>query len=209
MKRRVAAKLPPQAADRTLLEYLSGRFAYHTPEEWQDIIRSGKIALDGVFCVEIQTPLRSGMQLEYFPGELAEPPVNRAYQIVFEDEHLLVIDKPGNLPVHTAGPYFNNTLWALLAENGYANIHFVNRLDRETSGLLIAARSGKIAGILSKTLADMEKCYHAVVHGAFPQQLHASGFLVPDAASTIKKKLKFVTDAENTPGAMAVETTFE
>ena len=209
MKRRVAAKLPPQAAERTLLEYLSCRFAYHTSEEWQDIIQSGKIALDGAVCTVTQAPLRAGMLLEYFPGELSEPSVNRAYHIVFEDEYLLVIDKPGNLPVHPAGPYFNHTLWALLAENGYEKIHFVNRLDRETSGLLIAAKTGKIAGILSKTLADMEKCYHAVVHGTFPAQIHASGFLVPDAASGIKKKLKFVTDAENTPGAMAVETTFE
>ena len=208
MKRRVAAKLAAEAAGRQLLEYLSSRFAYHTPTEWQQKILNSEIALDSSIVRDPQTLLQSDMLLEYFPENLTEPPVATSYRIVYEDECLLVIDKPGNLPVHPAGPYFAHTLWALLADDGYGKVHFVNRLDRETSGLLIAAKTGKIAGEISKSLAEMEKCYYVLVHGDFPEQLHACGFLVPDKDSPIKKKLKFVENAVDAFEAMAVETYF-
>lgn len=208
MKRHVAAHLPADAEGRTLLEYLSGRFAYHTQPEWQQKILNGELALDNSIVRDPQTLLQGSMLLEYFPENLVEPPVDPRYRIVYEDEYLLVIDKPGNLPVHPAGPYFAHTLWALLADNGYGKVHFVNRLDRETSGLLIAAKNGRIAGAVSKTLQDMEKCYYVLVHGTFPRQYDACGFLVPDTASPIKKKLKFLRDAANIPEAMAVETNF-
>ena len=209
MKRHVAAHLPADAEGRTLLEYLSGRFAYHTHQEWQEKILNGEIALNNAITFEPETRLKSNMLLEYFPQNLIEPQVNGNYKIVYEDEYLLVIDKPGNLPVHPAGPYFSNTLWAMLAEHGYGKVHLVNRLDRETSGLLIAAKTGKIAGEISKSFAEMEKCYQVLVHGDFPEQLHACGFLVSDKDSPIKKKLKFVENAVDISEAMAVETYFE
>ena len=209
MKRHVAAHLPADAEGRTLLEYLSGRFAYHTHQEWQEKILNGEIALDNTITLEPETRLKSNMLLEYFPQNLIEPQVNGNYKIVYEDEYLLVIDKPGNLPVHPAGPYFSHTLWAMLEEHGYGKVHLVNRLDRETSGLLIAAKTGKIAGEISKSFAEMEKCYQVLVHGDFPEQLHACGFLVPDKDSPIKKKLKFVENAVDISEAMAVETYFE
>ena len=104
MKRRVAAHLPQAAAGQTLLDYLSKRFAYHTFEEWQEKIHFGEIALNGNIVNDTGTVLQANMLLEYFPENLIEPAVNTNYRIIFEDEYLLVIDKPGNLPVHPAGP---------------------------------------------------------------------------------------------------------
>ena len=209
MKRRIAAKLPAAAANRTLLEYLSGRFAYHTIDEWQNKIHSGEIALNGRIVTDTHTLLQSNMLMEYFPRDLVEPAVNGNYKIVFEDDHLLVIDKPGNLPVHPSGPYFSNTLWALLADAGYGKVHLVNRLDRETSGLLIAARTGSIAGEISKSFAEMEKCYYVLVHGKFERELNVKGFLTANTASPIKKKQKFVFSADGDNGkVLSAETLF-
>ena len=206
MKRRVASKLPSSAAGEKLLDYLSGRFAYHTPEEWQNKITSGEIALNGAICRTPEHILQGNDLLEYFPAALIEPEVRRDYKIVFEDEHLLVIDKPGNLPVHPAGPYFAHTLWALLADRGYGKVHFVNRLDRETSGLLIAAKNNQIAGELSKTLPDMQKIYNVLVHGCWEKKCTAAGYLMPDKSSAIRKKQLFTILPA--PGAVAVETLF-
>ena len=209
MKRRVAARLPADAAGKTLLEYLSSRFAYHSPDEWYSKICSGEIALNNAIVSDPQTPLQGNMQLEYFPGQLVEPAVNSNYRIVFEDDYLLVIDKPGNLPVHPAGPYFSNTLWALLAESGYGKVHLVNRLDRETSGLLIAAKQSSVAGSISKSLTEMEKCYYVLVHGKFEHECNVKGFLTADTGSPIKKKQKFIFEEPgDTEKAVSAETLF-
>lgn len=213
MKRIVAARLPAAAAGQTLLDYLSGRFAYHAREEWLQKIQNGELALNGEISYDPAVKLNGNELLEYFPTALIEPEVRKDYQIIFEDEYLLVINKPGNLPVHPAGPYFAHTLWALLADDNYGKVHFVNRLDRETSGLLIAAKQPRIAGEINKTLPDMIKVYNVLVHGVFAQKCTASGYLVPDLASPIKKKQKFIaqsfdTEAPAPAGGMAVETVF-
>ena len=208
MKRRVAARLPQTADGVKLLDYLCCRFAYHDRTEWQEKIQRGEIALDENICREPLTVLHKNMLMEYFPASLIEPEVNRNYRIIYEDDHLLVIDKPGNLPVHPAGPYFANTLWALLADTNYGKVHIVNRLDRETSGLLIAAKTGRTAGEISKNFGTMEKCYTVLVHGVFSDSFNASGWLLPDEDSPVKKKQKFVFSASECSDAVAVETLF-
>ena len=208
MKRRAETKLNLQASGKTLLDYLSGRFNYHSREEWQERIVKGELFLNDTPCCEPHQLLQEGMLLRYEPTNLVEPAVNGDYKIVFEDETLLVIDKPGNLPVHPAGPYFSNTLWAMLRQAGYSSLHLVNRLDRETSGLLIVAKSSEAAGILAKTLMDMQKKYLVAVHGVFPQELHAKGFLGKDIKSPIRKKQRYSAESDEIPDAQVVETHF-
>ena len=214
MKRVVAAQLPPAAEGLTLLDYLACRFNYHTREVWDEKIAGGLLHLAGAVCCDPERILHKGELLEYFPELLPEPPVNTSYKILYEDEHLFVIDKPGNLPVHPAGAYFNHTLWVLLQEDGIGKVHFVNRLDRETSGVLIAAKSSEIAGILAGKLEEMRKLYYVIVHGSFPEELSAEGFLIKDEKSFIRKKQRFVSNDEVENGfqlpekAVAVKTKF-
>ena len=47
--------------------------------------------------------------IEYRPGDIEEPPAELDYKVVYEDETLLIIDKPGNLCIHPSGPYFKHT----------------------------------------------------------------------------------------------------
>ena len=208
MKRRAAAKLPPAADGLTLLDYLSGRFDYHSREEWQKRIAGGELALNGVTVSDPQQLLQCGDHLEYTPQDLVEPPVNCNYRIVYEDDVLLVIDKPGNLPVHPAGPYFAHTLWALLQDAGYGALHLVNRLDRETSGLLIAGKNSQAAGKIAKTLPDMQKIYYTAVHGNFPNELLAEGFLAKDPESAIRKKQRFTPYMPDDENAKSARTFF-
>lgn len=215
LQRRAAAKVPPQGAGKTLLSYLSGRFNYHSCEEWRNRILQGELSINEAVCTDPERILQADEMLEYHPAQLIEPAVRKDYKIVYEDEFLLVIDKPGNLPVHPAGPYFAHTLWAFLKESGYENIHFVNRLDRETSGLMIAAKNGETAGKLSTTLVDMFKCYNTVVHGTFPDSMTAEGYLITDTVSPIRKKQRFVSNNEVKNGfelpekAVEVKTQFD
>ena len=93
--------------------------------------------------------------------------------IVYEDHRFLVVDKPANLLVHPTGPGGPDTLWDELKRflafeivNG-ARISFVNRLDRETSGLILVAKSTDAARQLGLMIAQhrIRKTYTAIVFG--------------------------------------------
>jgi 23S rRNA pseudouridine955/2504/2580 synthase/23S rRNA pseudouridine1911/1915/1917 synthase len=187
----------------TLADFLAGRFTYRSRNEWCSRIISGEITLNGK-NVPPETILALHDQIEYRPMDIVEPPADLDYRIVFEDEKILVIDKPGNLCMHPAGPFFKHTLWHLLCSK-YGSIHFVNRLDRETSGLLLAAKDAKSAKAMAKNITG--KSYLVIVHGEFPDELTADGFLL-DAKSVIRKKRKFVDAMPDSPPFESAKTVF-
>jgi 23S rRNA pseudouridine1911/1915/1917 synthase len=93
--------------------------------------------------------------------------------IIYEDPRFLVIDKPANLLVHPTGPGRPDTLWdelkrilAFEVVNG-ARISFINRLDRETSGLILVAKTSAAARQLGFMIAHQQisKAYSAIVFG--------------------------------------------
>jgi 23S rRNA pseudouridine1911/1915/1917 synthase len=101
------------------------------------------------------------------------PCVGIGSRIVYEDHRFLVIDKPANLLVHPTGPGRPQTLWdelkRLLAYeivNG-AQISFITRLDRETSGLTLVAKTSDSARQLGLMMAGhrIQKLYNSIVFG--------------------------------------------
>lgn len=194
MKRRIESTVAPRDAGKTLLAMLAERFTYRSEDEWKERIRRGELSVNERSAAP-ETLLAAGDAVRYQPEDLVEPPVRSDFRIVRKEADFLVIDKPGNLPVHPAGPYFEHTLWGLLHEE-CPELHFVNRLDRETSGLLLAARSASGAAILSKQLPTMFKRYLVIVHGAFAGQVRAEGTLVRDEASAVRKKRRFLSGGE-------------
>lgn len=93
------------------------------------------------------------------------------YDIIYEDEHMFVVSKPPHLIVHPTGGYRYTTLLNALhlRFKGQAELpKLVNRIDKETSGLVICGKSGKATGKLGKALEDKEvvKDYLALVEGA-------------------------------------------
>jgi 23S rRNA pseudouridine1911/1915/1917 synthase len=98
------------------------------------------------------------------------------FAIAYQDEHLLVVDKPAGLVVHPARGHREGTLAQLLAgtaaggDPGRAGI--VHRLDRDTSGLLVVARSEEAHRLLQQALAQrrIERAYLALVLGRPPSR---------------------------------------
>jgi 23S rRNA pseudouridine1911/1915/1917 synthase len=99
-------------------------------------------------------------------------------KIVFRDEHLLVVDKPAGLVVHPARGHREGTLSQLLAATAAAGVGggdpdrpgIVHRLDRDTSGLLLVARSEEAHALLQASLRErrIEREYLALVEGLPP-----------------------------------------
>ena len=63
-------------------------------------------------------------------------------KIIYEDENMLVVDKPPSVPVHPCGRYRLNSVALILEkENGFKDLHTLHRLDRLTSGVLMFAKT--------------------------------------------------------------------
>lgn len=172
-------------AGKSLLELLTGRFSYHSGSEWRNIIDRGLITLNGVKAFP-EAILTKGDILEYHVADIAEPEVDASYAVLYEDADILAVDKSGDLPCHPAGPFYRNTLWFILKKR-YGEVFPVNRLDRETSGIVLWAKNSSAASLLAAQLASMRKRYVALVHGKFTKEIDASGFLERDNASIVRK----------------------
>lgn len=96
--------------------------------------------------------------------------VDTKYRILYEDEFFLAVEKPAPLPVHSVGRFKEKNLLSLLRKDlppCPGDLRIVNRLDSETSGLVLVAKSGGVAGklgVLFETRA-VSKEYRAVVLG--------------------------------------------
>ena len=124
-----------------------------------------KVSPDDEIAVEIPPPVPAVPEPEDIP-----------LSVVFEDDDMLVIDKPPGMVVHPAPGHFTGTLVnALLAHcpdlsgiGGVARPGIVHRLDQDTSGLIVVAKTQAAMDALARAFAshrNVEKTYLAVVHG--------------------------------------------
>ncbi|MCK5742554.1 MAG: RluA family pseudouridine synthase [Chlorobi bacterium] len=184
-QRQISSEIDESGQDIRIDVWLSKRFTYRSRHQWQAIIKDKNILINDKAC-SASTKLKTGDKVTFIPNK-EEPEVNTNFEVVFEDDYLLGINKPGRLPCHPAGPYFKNTLWHLLSQK-YENIHLVNRIDRETSGVVIIAKDGKTAGQCVSKI--MLKRYTVIVYGEFPDELMAEGFLYENKTISPKNMKK-------------------
>lgn len=116
----------------------------------QQLIESGAVRLQGGAALKAAQKVRAGetgeIELRPTPQSQAFQPEAMALRVVYEDEHLLVVDKPAGLVVHPAPGNWSGTLLnALLARDPAARTlpraGIVHRLDKDTSGLMVVART--------------------------------------------------------------------
>jgi 23S rRNA pseudouridine1911/1915/1917 synthase len=137
------------------------------------LLREGAVTVDGVWRPKSHR-LEAGSMVEIdlpdmSPGLVAEKPT---VPLVYEDEHLLVVDKPAGMTVHPGAGTGSGTLAAQLLSLGASGGDperpgIVHRLDRDTSGLLVVARSNVAFEALREAIRsrDVERRYVALVHG--------------------------------------------
>jgi 23S rRNA pseudouridine1911/1915/1917 synthase len=142
----------------------------------QDVIAQGHVRLDGAAVTAASRRVRAGQRLQVtlWPTAqaLAFTPQPMALAIVHEDEHLLVLDKPAGLVVHPAAGNWSGTLLnGLLAHHsGAAHLPragIVHRLDKDTSGLMVVAKSLPAMTALVRAIAarEVQRVYRALAHG--------------------------------------------
>ncbi len=171
-------------------------------------IRTRNVKLNGKRA-HIDSPLKVGDEVRvYLPDELlgAQPrrydflSASKALNVVFENEHILLADKPEGLLCHSDDEHFGDTLIGRVqrylyekgeydpaAEQSFAPA-LANRIDRNTGGLVAAAKTAEALRVLNQKMKDREvqKSYLCLVHGRpDPPQATLTGFLTKDAARNL------------------------
>lgn len=145
------------------LDFLNRRIP---SKNWEQAILQGQITRQNQKLLPGDI-LKSSDTLMHTYLEDPEPAVTTDIQIIYEDEALLVIDKPAGLPVHPCGRYHFNTL-THIAKSLWPNLTLrpVHRLDSETSGLLILAKTKQAAQNLSQQFEQrtVDKTYLALLN---------------------------------------------
>jgi 23S rRNA pseudouridine1911/1915/1917 synthase len=145
----------------------------------QGLIARGHVSVDGAQSRTASRRLRAGQQVavQLVPTDESRAfvPESMALAVVYEDEDLLVIDKPAGLVVHPAPGHWRGTLLnGLLAHHPQAvrlpRAGIVHRLDMDTSGLMVVAKTLPAMTALVRAIAAREvgREYRAVVHGVVP-----------------------------------------
>lgn len=150
----------------------------------QSLIKDGQVTINGAPVKSPKHAVQPGDLVALAvpePEPAAPAPENIPLQIVYEDDHLIVIDKPAGLVVHPAAGHWSGTLVnALLAHcgdslsgiGGVRRPGIVHRLDKDTSGLMVVAKTDRAHKGLEAQFADhgrtgkLLRAYQAVVWGA-------------------------------------------
>jgi len=137
------------------------------------LLAGGAVRVDGAVRAKSHR-LEGGEQVELEPREAAVPeiePEDVPFRVVYEDEHLLVVDKPAGVVVHPGAGHASGTLVHGLAGRAAGGEEdrpgIVHRLDRDTSGLLVVARSDEAHERLQQLIRErqVERRYTALVRG--------------------------------------------
>lgn len=142
----------------------------------QQLIDLGGVTINGIVIHKPSTRVKAAdagtIELRPTPQSQAFKPETMALSVVFEDEHLMVINKPAGLVVHPAPGNWSGTLLnGLLAHDAKAmnlpRAGIVHRLDKDTSGLMVVARTRPVMDALIRSIAarEVSRQYVALAHG--------------------------------------------
>ena len=187
----LAAEADADAEGQRLDRFLTMRLPELSRTRVQSLIKEGQVSLGGATIVDVKYRVKPGDRFELgLPPAVAPEPAGEAIplDIVYEDDALVIIDKPAGLVVHPGAGHATGTLVnALIAHcgaslsgiGGVARPGIVHRLDKDTSGLLVVAKTDRAHRALAKQFADhgrtgeLERGYLALVWGA-PSRPHGT-----------------------------------
>jgi len=179
----------------------------------QQLIEAGVVQLAGRPIAKSSTKVKAGdalqIELRPTPQSQAFKPEPMALDVVYEDDCLLVINKPAGLVVHPAPGNWSGTLLnGLLARDAHAaclpRAGIVHRLDKDTSGLMVVARQRAVMDRLVAMIAarTVHREYLAIAHGAWvgPAVRHVD---VPMGRDPRNRLRMAVVDLDRHPGKLA------
>ena len=143
--------LPP-GPWHTMLDFFAARFPAITRGTWQQRMEQGLVIDERGIAVVPESAYQPHQRVYYYRAVPAEPHIPFDEVVLYQDEHLVVADKPHFLPVVPSGNYLNETLLLRLRQKlGLAALVPIHRIDRDTAGL-----------VLFSAKAESRAAYHAL-----------------------------------------------
>ena len=161
----------PDRVDRadtglTVLGFYARRYRHSSHAEWRDKIVRGEVTLNGR-PASAEDPLSAGDLLVYHRPPWDEPEAPTGFGALFEDDDVLVLDKPSGLPVLPGGFFLETTLLHLVRRRFGPSCSPLHRLGRGTSGAILFTRNHGAARSLAKAMFERRilKVYLALASG--------------------------------------------
>ncbi len=131
---------------QTLLSHLASLYPHSTSQAWQQRLNNGELTLNGAIATGSES-LASGQTLVWNRPPWIEPHAPQHFELLFEDAHLLAVNKPVGLPTLPGGGFLENTLLRLVQKQ-FPSANPVHRLGRGTSGIVLFAKAPRAASAL-------------------------------------------------------------
>ncbi|MFM7261770.1 MAG: RluA family pseudouridine synthase [bacterium] len=162
----------PEACDRgTMLDCLCHNMPHIAREEWLATCEAGRILDDDQTPVAAHHIVRAGERYLHLKPAQCEPDVCADIRVIFEDEAILVVNKPAPLPAHPSGRFNRNTLQYILNAVWHSiKPRGVHRLDANTTGVTVLCKSREFARTVQPQFerGEVDKMYLARVRGHPP-----------------------------------------
>jgi RluA family pseudouridine synthase len=177
---------------RSLLDVFCDEFLHRDNDYWTAEIASGRVLYNGSPASKTHV-WDEGDQVAHLVHRHESPILSGCIGVVHEDEAYLVVNKPASVPCHPCGTYRKNSLVYLLAMMGWRDLRIVHRLDKQTSGIVVFAKSREHAQRFIESLVakKLRKRYLARVTGRFPEGLT----ICNEALSFDEKTMRAYVDA--------------
>ncbi|HLP16700.1 MAG TPA: RluA family pseudouridine synthase [Bacteroidota bacterium] len=150
----------------TVLDYYSARHPHFSRGEWRQRIDAGLVTRAAI-PLATNDKLREHDVLHYFRAPWSEPDVQTDIPILKRDEHVIVFDKPDQMPVLAGGAYLEHSMVMIVRRVHDAALSPLHRLGRGTTGAILFTRSHDSAEAFSRLMRmrKIGKIYLALVHG--------------------------------------------
>lgn len=176
----ISLEIPLEMAGERLDKVLAGSLPDYSRNRLKAWVEAGAVMVDGK-VTKARYLLRGGESIKVFPQEMPEQfafnPENIPLDVVYEDEDIIVVNKPPGLVVHPAagnwsGTLLNGLLFHYPELKMLPRAGIVHRLDKDTSGLMVVARTSQAQTSLVRQLQDrtVGRRYLAWVWGDAPSQ---------------------------------------
>jgi 23S rRNA pseudouridine1911/1915/1917 synthase len=147
---------------QTLLSHLASLYPHSTSQAWRQKLNNGEVTLNGVTADGIESVI-AGQTLVWNRPPWIEPDAPQHFEVLFDDHHLLAVNKPSGLPTLPGGGFMENTLLRLV-QMQTPNANPVHRLGRATSGIVLFAKTPQAAANLTANwnTPKIQKIYRAL-----------------------------------------------